>query len=194
MKHLIRAAGVLVAIIVIVFVLPKVVPAKTFVALQSYGFYREQDNTQEWAQFPLQYADPVRCNSCHEDKHSSWISSEHKSVSCENCHGPGELHIENGSPLVVVNTSKDLCKTCHAEVIARPADFPQVDIQVHGNQTDCITCHNPHSPKTEIPVIAHKVEGFDDCLLCHKTGGLKPFPIDHKERSIDTCLNCHQNY
>ena len=188
MKHLIRAAGLLVGIVVVVFILPRLIPTSAVEELQSYGFYSGRNNSTEWEQVSVQYAESVRCTTCHKDRYDTWTASIHKTVNCENCHGSGETHIVKGTPLLV-DTSPQLCENCHAQVLARPADFPQVDPNVHGKQANCITCHNPHSPV--IPVIAHKAEGYDDCLLCHKSGGLKPYPKEHEGRPVDSCLSCH---
>ncbi len=190
MKHLIRAGGVLVAIVFVAFVLPRLIPTTTTESLQSFGFYAGHNNSQEWAAVPVSYASPEKCNTCHQDKYSAWSSGAHKTVACENCHGAAEAHIEKGAQLVV-NKSNQLCETCHSNVIARPENFPQVDPNTHAKQTSCTTCHQPHAPT--IPAIPHKVEGYDDCLLCHKAGGLKPYPQDHAGRTSDICLSCHNN-
>lgn len=145
MKHIIRAAGLLVAILIVAFVVPKLVPKPLAEGLAPYGFYAQKDNAAEWKAFPVQYADPVRCNTCHQNNYTSWISAEHKSVSCENCHGAAETHIEQGVPLEI-DRSRDLCLTCHAEAVGRPSTFPQKDPEKHNPGLDCSTCHNPHDP------------------------------------------------
>jgi predicted CXXCH cytochrome family protein len=190
MKHLVRAAGVLVVFIVAIFILPRLLSATATETLTSYGFYSARDNSQEWKQTPLKYADPIGCRNCHAEKYDTWNVSDHKTVSCEICHGPGETHTENGARLAV-NNSNQLCLSCHDTVLARPHDFPQVDATVHGRQAACMSCHQPHSPL--VPAIVHKVEGFDDCVLCHKKGGLKPLPASHDGRTSESCLNCHSS-
>jgi len=146
MKHLLRAAGILVGILFVAFILPKLVPPATTESLQSYGFYPGRSNAQEWKQVSIQYADKSRCNTCHGDKTSTLAASTHKTVACQSCHGAAETHIERGIPLEV-NTSGQLCETCHAQVVGRPAAFPQVDPAAHAQQVTCQTCHNPHAPK-----------------------------------------------
>ena len=191
------------AVLMIIFVLPKLMPIPD--ALEPFGFYGGTNNAQEWANKPVQYADPLSCNDCHQEKHGVWVKSAHAGVSCENCHGPGKSHTQQGdSP--VVDTSRDLCGSCHAKIQARPRDFPQVDLKEHGKQAECITCHNPHDPGLEvspqiprapelavIPQIPHDLKGRDDCLLCHQTGSVKPFPVDHEGRNKESCLNCHSS-
>ncbi len=47
-------------------------------------------------------------------------------------------------------------------------------------------------PLLQIPSVPHPTEGREDCLSCHDTGKLKPFPADHAGRTNDTCTMCHQ--
>lgn len=197
MGHLVRAGALLLAVLVgtlVLIALPRLVSPPQ--ALNAYGFYGGRDNSSEWATWPERYADPNTCNACHEDKHSVWVKSKHSGVSCENCHGPGTQHVTEGKSLTV-DTSRELCGLCHDNIVGRPKDFPQVDLSTHGGEALCITCHNPHDPKlptlTVAPQIPHPLEGRSDCLLCHATAGIKPFPMDHAGRTSDTCVNpsCH---
>jgi hypothetical protein len=193
MEHLVRAGALLLAVLIVVFVVPRAMPIPTF--LEDYGFYpkNSEKNAEEWSGLPIQYADSSICNDCHQDKRGIWEKSEHRTVSCETCHGPGQPHMDKRASLTV-DTSREFCGLCHARVLARPSDFPQVDLDEHAGQAACITCHNPHDPQVAtLPKIPHALEGRSDCLLCHNTGGIEPFPQDHEERSQDTCLNCHKN-
>ncbi len=179
------------AVLLVVFVLLRLMPTPE--VLEPYGFYRGRSDEGEWASRPMQYADPVRCNECHQDRHDIWAKSAHSTVSCENCHGPGETHVE-GKASLVVDTSRESCEVCHARLLARPSDFPQVDLEQHGEQSTCITCHKPHNPSVAtLPVIPPALEGHADCLLCHNTGGIEPFPEDHEGRSRNACLSCHRS-
>lgn len=192
MKHLVRAGALLLAVLIVVFVVPRVMPIP--VSLEEYGFYpkNSERNIQEWASLPLQYADHAICGDCHHAKYNSWEKAKHSTVSCESCHGPGVAHVDKGTDLVV-DTSRESCGLCHAKVLARLKDFPQVDLREHGGKETCITCHNPHAPQITGPSkIPHTLEERTDCLLCHKDGGIKPFPLDHEGRSQNTCLNCHK--
>jgi hypothetical protein len=190
MKHIVRAAGVLVVILLLVFVVPRLIPSSVTASLQKFGFYKGKDNSQEWQQVQAKYADPVTCKTCHADNYTTLTNSVHKNMSCENCHGPGQEHETSGAP-ITINTSAELCKQCHTEIVGRPSSFPQIDVTTHGQQQSCVTCHNPHNPI--IPAIPHQVEGYNDCRLCHTPGGLAPFPASHEGRTSSTCLTCHQD-
>jgi len=41
------------------------------------------------------------------------------------------------------------------------------------------------------PVIAHTLEGRDDCLMCHAATAAVPFPATHANFPLSTCLVCH---
>ena len=44
-----------------------------------------------------------------------------------------------------------------------------------------------------VPGIPHPVEGRENqCLACHYTGSVEPFPVDHEGRTNDSCVMCHQ--
>ena len=167
MRHLVRAGAILLAILLIVFVVPRVMPTPTF--LTEYGFHPNEieENTKEWASLPLQYVSSSICNDCHQDKYSMWEKANHRTVSCENCHGPAGAHLETRARLVV-DTSRELCGLCHAKLISRPSDFPQVNMEEMGEQAECITCHDPHDPRAGMPPqVPHTLEGRTDCPLCH---------------------------
>ncbi len=193
MKHLVRAGALLLTVLVILLILPRVMP--TPAVIEKYGFYPKQseENTGEWSGLPVSYADSSVCGDCHQDKHGTWAESKHSTVSCETCHGPGEAHVEKRVDLVV-DTSREFCGLCHAKVLARPEDFPQVDVGKHGELEECVTCHNPHAPQTTAPPqVPHSLDGRNVCSSCHSAGGVKPTPQDHAGRTDDTCLNCHQS-
>lgn len=186
MRHLTRVGQILAAIVV-VFALLKLMPMPA--SLQSYGFYKGEDNRDEWASLPVQYVESSRCSQCHQAKYESLIQGRHSTVSCETCHGPGTAHIETlAKP--EVDGSRQLCGLCHDQLLARPGNFPQVDLSGHGGQAACFTCHDPHGTQVAAPPrIPHAVAADTNCLQCHDTG----LSANHAGRASDTCLTCHQN-
>jgi hypothetical protein len=194
MQHLFRAGGLLAAVVVLTAVaiaLPRVVAVPE--VMDDYGLYRGTDNSAEWADWTGQYLDQQVCDSCHADNHGSWAGSKHSGVSCESCHGPGKAHVEDGASLII-DTSRDFCALCHAEIIGRPAGFPQVDTEIHGGQSDCVKCHDPHGTEFRTDAareVPHSLEGIADCLECHATGKIMPYAQDHEGLDTGTCLYCH---
>ncbi len=189
-KHLRRAGALLAALLIMVFIVPRILPPVVVESLQAYGFYRGT-STQEWANQPVQYKDPKDCVSCHQVKYEIWSKAGHDTVVCENCHGPGSDHVA-GKATPVVDKSSDLCQTCHQKLASRPAQFPQVVPGEHGT-APCLSCHDPHRPAVQFPpTIAHDLNGKTDCLVCHKMGAIKPYPKEHEGRSLASCLACHK--
>lgn len=188
MQHLIRAIGLLALFLIAFFTLrPEFRPP----SFGQYGFYRGQ-NVKEWADLPVEYASAPSCQPCHQDRYETWARSKHRTVICENCHGPAETHIEKKAKLIK-ERSRKLCALCHSQLVSRPRGFPQVDLEKHGDQLACVTCHNPHNPPLAAPpAIPHGLEGLTGCLLCHGAAGVKPFPPNHAGRSNATCLGCHR--
>ncbi len=79
---------------------------------------------------PAVYVGAEQCEQCHLSAEQEWLHSAHKVVTCENCHGPRSTHVENGAS-IPINTSADLCLTCHAQLASRPDTFPQVHSEEH---------------------------------------------------------------
>ncbi len=125
-----------------------------------------------------------------------WEKADHRTVSCENCHGPAREHLETGAR-PVVDTSRELCGTCHAKLVSRPSDFPQVDMEEMGGQADCITCHDPHDPRAGMPPqVPHALEERTDCQLCHNPQKHEPWvepppQAPHTLEGRTECLLCH---
>src|SRR3972149_7519686 len=131
MPHLKRAVVFLLLLLVLVFVVPRVMPVPAF--LIDFGFHtrNSEQNAEKWARVPTLFVSTSVCVDCHKDKYTLWQKGNHRVVSCENCHGPATAHIKDGAP-EGLNTSRDLCGTCHARLVSRPSGFPQVDMNTMG--------------------------------------------------------------
>ena len=111
-----------------------------------YGHYRG-NSIDEIRDQPLKHAGSDSCALCHEDRHILWAGSKHRSVNCEDCHGPLNAHTEdpeNFKPKIP--QGRDFCILCHGRRISRPTVFPQIDEQEHHPGMACTECHNPHHP------------------------------------------------
>lgn len=194
MKHLFRAGILLLAVFILVLIVPKVIRVPD--SLAEYGFHPQnfRANEEEWASLPIQYGQSAVCLNCHRDKYVMWEQSDHRSVACENCHGAAKAHSETGARLVV-DTSRELCGTCHARLSARPASFPQVDMAEMGEQAACVTCHNPHDPRAGMPPkVPHSLEERTDCQSCHNPHEpikVAPPRVPHTLEGRTNCLSCH---
>ncbi len=128
------------------------VAARNYVLDPSYyqfGDYRG-DAVIEEAAYPPQFRGAAYCQGCHAVRHTEWTAGVHRSVKCEVCHGPAREHPATG-PLPIPDDTMKLCTICHEAMPGRPAAQPQIVIAEHPVPHDgalqCLTCHNPHSPK-----------------------------------------------
>lgn len=111
-----------------------------------YGHYRADSVGEIAAQMP-KFQGPAYCQECHEERHAEWNAGVHTVVKCEVCHGAvGEHPIEGDLPVVPADSVK-LCTLCHEAMPTRPASQPQIVVSEHAGSEQCVTCHNPHSPK-----------------------------------------------
>ena len=116
----------------------------------TYGFHR-LGNIQDWKDFKVKYKGREYCAECHEENYSDSMSSPHKIIQCENCHGPAIDHPDNPEALAI-NTDRSLCLRCHSYL-----DYPNnnrgaikgIDPDEHNPGTACVECHNPHKPNLE---------------------------------------------
>jgi hypothetical protein len=92
---------------------------------------------------------------------------ENQSERCLDCHGSGQIL---PYPADHANFASNACLFCHDVELTRSAV-----------QTD----------ESGVPYIAHPVAGREDCLLCHSTDSIVPYPFTHEGREADRCQNCH---
>lgn len=178
-KHIVRL------IILIVGGLAIGLIARWFFTVESfyeYGHYRASAVPEIAAQEPV-YKTARYCQTCHGDRHAQWSANNHKSVTCEICHGAAEGHPQKGKLPIPADTVK-LCTLCHEAMPGRPRTQPQIVVARHnpyvaGGQ-QCTACHNPHAPK--IAAAAVKVTGnvaagkrrAAACAGCHGAEGVSP--------------------
>ncbi len=103
-----------------------------------YGWYRGAA-LAELATRDRVYAGKKACEECHSDEYQKVMKHEHKGLSCEGCHGPGEAHAEDPRTDNIEKSSlRDLPAMPRGQSLA--AQMAQTDreqeplhrIQVHG--------------------------------------------------------------
>ena len=110
-----------------------------------YGWYRGAA-LAELATRDRVYAGKKACEECHADEYEKLTKHEHKSLSCESCHGPGEAHVRT----IPGRTDDRSCITAFACGATRPTPRgPKWHKQIVSKNHypgKCTECHVPHSP------------------------------------------------
>ena len=174
-KHIVRLILIIVAVVVVSAI---AAPLLTVDSFYRFGHYRANSVPEIAAKEPV-YQTPRYCYGCHTERRAQWSAGNHKSVTCEVCHGPAQGHPQNGKLLIPADAVK-LCTLCHEAMPARPRTQPQIVVAQHAGGQQCTVCHNPHSPKIS-PATAKLSGNPADgkqraaaCDSCHGTDGISP--------------------
>ena len=145
-----------------------------------FGHYRAASVVENAALAPV-HQTSASCLDCHDDRHAEWAAGNHKSVACENCHGPGKGHPKGGKKrLPIPEDTIRQCSLCHETTAGRPAAQPQIVLATHAPSEQCAGCHNPHAPKIAPAVkLTGKAEdgkrlAAKACAECHGDAGVSP--------------------
>lgn len=149
-----------------------------------YGHWRGAA-LKELSDQPRKVTTRADCLGCHQTpKHA--FGKKHQTVLCTECHGQGRSHIQDcttkqaalpqGATLTCAHDNikperlVHTCAHCHAQVVGRPKDHPQIDIAEHlkeqeakdpKSQMACLQCHQAHDPSEE-PEEAESEDGDKD--------------------------------
>jgi hypothetical protein len=119
-------------------------------------------------------------------------------VQCEECHGPGSLHIQNpGVVALRIDRDAEACESCHQP----EAKLEVVDGLISHQDTyghlpsgkheviDCVVCHNPHSG-----VVQHQQANVPTtqkaCKDCHYQQAAYQKNPSHTSLGL-ACVQCH---
>ncbi|OGB90437.1 hypothetical protein A2625_00615 [candidate division WOR-1 bacterium RIFCSPHIGHO2_01_FULL_53_15] len=137
-------------LIIIVMVVAGFIAARTMFVPKDFGEYGHYrgGSLEENMSRPLNYAGSGACADCHENKHTLWSKSKHKTVNCQTCHGALLKHTEDPTSIKPRKPAgRDFCLLCHGKNVSKPTHFPQIDPGSHNPDLNCADCHNPHEPK-----------------------------------------------
>ncbi len=122
----------------------KLLVPKTF---GEYGWYRGAALGEIAARKPV-FAGMKSCDECHSDVLQKLAKYEHRTVSCESCHGPGRAHADDPDIKTPRGQFADGdCLRCHQSNPTRPLWIKQVDPIEHYRADKCTGCHVGHQPK-----------------------------------------------
>ncbi len=146
--HVLRPLYVVLALAAIIFIARTFVVPKDFGIHERgymYGWYR-QGNVEEWKAFTVKYQGKGLCKDCHAEEEKNLLSSPHKIIECENCHGPALEH-PSEPPKLTIDRSRSLCLRCHtylAYPTSQRSELKGIDPDQHNPNLECAGCHNPH--------------------------------------------------
>jgi len=110
-----------------------------------YGWYRTE-NVEEWKAVKVKYQGKEYCKDCHGEQGRQILSSRHKIIECENCHGPALEHPAEPTKLLIDRT-RELCLRCHTHLLyptSKRSEITGIDPEEHNPSEECAGCHNPH--------------------------------------------------
>ncbi len=169
----------------------------------------------------------LECMTCHNSIPNFVKGSENKylkvpkGISCERCHGPGELHVKEKLANEIVDTSKyidysivnpkrlprplqlNLCKRCHLQGVAVLKDGQNFDdfkpsMYVHEVMDVFLPEYDGNETKFIMASHAHRMEKSEcfkksdmTCLTCHNPHISVKYTA--QETFNNACINCHQS-
>ena len=173
------------------------------------------------------YVGTETCLECHEDVGTAMANSIHGRLAdyqyptdvhgCETCHGPGEKHVEDEDPAMIMTPSSEMgamantaCLACHKTgvtvdwLMGQHADADVSCVSCHGihggkllvkEQTElCLSCHTDYAAKLNLPSHHPVNEHFMACTDCHDVHGGGFAGLMTGETSRELCLECHAQH
>jgi predicted CXXCH cytochrome family protein len=110
-----------------------------------FGWYRKS-NEEEWKAVKVNFQGKEYCKDCHAEQEKKVLSSAHKIIECENCHGPAREH-PSEPPKLTIDRTRDLCLRCHtylAYPTSKRAEIKGIDPGQHNPGAECSGCHDAH--------------------------------------------------
>ena len=147
------------------------------------------------------YVGSKQCAECHTDIASHFATAGHARLvaggakdldtGCENCHGPGSLHVKAGGgagSIVNPKKSPEACFQCHLD---KRGEFslPHTHPVLAGHVT-CVDCHDVHQGNSTRGGGAALAASTETCLKCH-TQQAGPFTYSHGAIREEGCTACH---
>lgn len=152
---------------------------------------------------PAGYVGSQMCATCHTEIAHSFADNPHarmvmmhgdKGLTCENCHGPGQAHIEGGGDVTKIfrfdkASAQQIdakCLSCHAGAHPNFLRSPHARAGV-----SCLSCHSIHHAKTDADLLLASQPNL--CFGCHtdvKAQFAMPFHHPVEEGAVK-CTDCH---
>lgn len=174
------------------------------------------------------YVGEETCLDCHDDVAAAMRTGVHGRLAdyqyptdvrgCETCHGPGEAHVEQEDPSLIMvpdgalgEAANASCLECHKTGVTMHwatgshamGDVACVSCHtIHGGgmlvtekqEELCFTCHMDKKGSMGLPSHHPVKEGFMSCTDCHDVHGDGFTGRLAGEPSRELCLSCHSRH
>ncbi len=180
-------------------------------ATTQYNLYNaDLDMGTNWVGYHPGEEKPYNCGTCHttgynpeghQDGMEGMIGTwTEPGIRCEECHGPGSLHVENPyNWQMKVDRDAAACGDCHFRGTQEEVNASGGFIRHHEQYEelfqskhitlDCVTCHDPHTG-----VVQLRKEGLQttrtSCENCHFQNAETQKNAAHIENNVE-CIDCH---
>jgi hypothetical protein len=168
-------------------------------------------NEAGWGTYHLGEEKPYTCGTCHTTGYNPSGNQDdlpglvgtwsEPGIACEQCHGPGSLHVAN--PYMVsleIERDSELCGECHIRGNVESVNASKGFIKHHEQYEElyqskhltlnCVTCHDPHAG---VVALRHAEEGTPtvrtECESCHFQEAAYQDSVIHPMAA--DCIDCH---
>jgi hypothetical protein len=152
---------------------------------------------------------PYDCGACHTTGYSPQGNQDdlpgligtwaEPGIKCEECHGPGGLHIQNPDGVqMIIDRDAELCGECHVRNVVEEVDASGGFIRHHEQYEelfqskhialDCVVCHDPHTGVIQLRQ-AQVQTVRTTCENCHWRQA--QYQDSQVHPTIIDCIDCH---
>ncbi|GAB4428411.1 MAG: hypothetical protein Kow002_17250 [Anaerolineales bacterium] len=149
---------------------------------------------------------PYNCGACHTTGYDPTGSFEgmpgivgswaEPGIQCEECHGPGSLHVANPRGVALdIERDSELCGECHIRGAVESVNASGGFIRHHEQYEElfqskhitisCVTCHDPHVGVVQLRQ-AGEATTRTTCEACHYEQA-----TNRKSMENVACIDCH---
>ena len=144
------------------------------------------------------------CSTCHSDVAKDFRHAFHsqRGVECEDCHGPGSLHVDgNGDVTKIINlrsraadAANGVCLSCHVQAAAVRNWMGGTHAAEHLRCTDCHQVHS-QAPQASAPVarMAFDTTTPGSVTFAERLQPESAVKMAPGEQINESCLKCHQS-
>jgi len=180
--------------------------------LNQYNFANPNVGTEAgWAKYHSGEVDkPYDCGSCHTTGYSPTGNQDdlpglvgtwaEPGIMCEECHGPGGLHVQNPQGVqMTIDRDAELCGQCHRrgeiESVNASSGFirhhEQYEELFQGKHItlDCVICHDPHVGVVQLRQDEELPNTRTQCENCHLDEA--QFQDSQIHPNATECIDCH---